>query len=49
MKKKLAALDMRIQIGAVAVLVLLVAIAGYMFVVSPQHAEAAKLQKQIHA
>ena len=49
MKKKLAAIDMRIQIGAVCFLVLLVAIAGYMFVVSPQHAQAAKLQKQIDA
>jgi Tfp pilus assembly protein PilO len=48
-KKKLAALDMRIQIGAVVFLVLLVAIGGYMFVVSPQHAQAAKLQKQIDA
>jgi len=46
-KKKLAAIDMRIQIGAVAFLVLLVGIAGYMFVVSPQHAQAAKLQTQI--
>lgn len=49
MKKKLAALDMRIQIGAVAFLVLLVGIGGYMFVVSPQHAKVAKLQKQIDA
>ena len=49
MKKKLAALDLRIQIGAVVFLVLLVAIGGYMFVVSPQHAQAAKLQKQIDA
>ena len=49
MKRKLAALDMRIQIGAVVFVVLLVAIGGYMFVVSPQHAQAAKLQKQIDA
>ena len=49
MKKKLTAIDMRIQIGAAAFLVLLVGIAGYMFVVSPQHAQAAKLQTQIDA
>ena len=49
MKKKVLALDMRIQIGAVLFLVLLVGIAGYMFVVSPEHAKAAKIQTQIDA
>ena len=49
MKKKLLALDLRIQIGAVSFLVLLVGIAGYMFVVSPEHAKAAKIQTQIDA
>jgi Tfp pilus assembly protein PilO len=48
-KKKLAALDVRIQVGAVGFLLLLVAVAGYMFVVSPQGAQAAKIQKQIDA
>lgn len=47
MKKKLAKLDMRLQIGAAVLGVLLLAVAGYMFVVSPQSAQAAKVQKQI--
>jgi Tfp pilus assembly protein PilO len=46
MKKKISALDIRLQIGAVVVLVVLVAFAGYKFVVAPQNATAAKLQKQ---
>jgi Tfp pilus assembly protein PilO len=46
-KKKLAALDMRIQIGAAVFAVLLFGYAGYSFVVSPQHAKAAELQHQI--
>lgn len=49
MKKKLATLNIKIQFGLVAVGVLLVAVAGYMFVVSPQHAQAAKLQTQVEA
>lgn len=49
MKKKLAALNIKIQFGLVAVAVLLIGVAGYMFVVSPQHAQAAKLQTQVEA
>jgi Tfp pilus assembly protein PilO len=45
-KKKLAALDMKIQLGGIALLLLLVGFGGYTFVVSPQHAQAAKLQIQ---
>jgi hypothetical protein len=45
-KRKLAALDRRIQFGAIGFGLLLFAIAGYMVVVSPQGAKAAKLQKQ---
>jgi Tfp pilus assembly protein PilO len=46
LKKKIAKLDVRIQFGAIGFLVLLIGIAGYMLVVSPQHAKAAQLQKQ---
>jgi Tfp pilus assembly protein PilO len=46
MKKKIAALDKRIQIGAMVFLVLVLGYLGHMFVVSPQSASAAKLQKQ---
>jgi Tfp pilus assembly protein PilO len=46
MKKKLAALDMRIQFGAVAFLLLAFAYFGHSMVVAPQGAKAAKLQKQ---
>jgi Tfp pilus assembly protein PilO len=49
LKRKLAKLDLRIQFGAVGFLVLLIGIAGYMLVVSPQHAKAAKLQQQADA
>lgn len=49
MKKKLAALDMRLQIGGVVLGLVLLAVAGYMFVVSPQGAQATKLQTQIDA
>jgi Tfp pilus assembly protein PilO len=49
MKKKLAALDMRLQIGLVVLGLILIAAAGYMFVVSPQGAQATKLQTQIDA
>jgi Tfp pilus assembly protein PilO len=45
-KKKLAALDIRIQLGAVVFVLILFAAACYMFVISPQHAKAAKLQEQ---
>lgn len=47
MKKKLAKLDPRIQIGIAVVGVILFAVVGHMFVVSPQNAQAAKIQKQI--
>jgi Tfp pilus assembly protein PilO len=45
-KKKLAALDLKFQLAGIGVLLLIVGFAGYTFVVSPQHAAAAKLQKQ---
>lgn len=47
MKKKLSALDMRLQVGLAVLGVLLVGLLGYMFVVSPQSAEASKLQVQV--
>lgn len=49
MKKKLASLDKRAQFALVAVGLLLVAVGGYMYVVSPQNAQAAKLQAQVDA
>jgi Tfp pilus assembly protein PilO len=49
MKKKLAALDMRLQIGGVVVGLLAMTVAVYMFVVSPEGAKASKLQTQIDA
>jgi Tfp pilus assembly protein PilO len=49
MKKKLAALDLRIQLGAIAFLLLLFAYGAYAVVVSPQGAKAAKLQKDADA
>jgi Tfp pilus assembly protein PilO len=45
-KKKLAGLDLRIQFGAIAFLLLLFAYGGYTMVVAPQGVKAAKLQKQ---
>jgi Tfp pilus assembly protein PilO len=48
-KKKLAALDMRIQFAAVAFLLLIIGYAGYSMVVAPQGAQAAKLQRQADA
>src|SRR3954452_12530060 len=48
-KKKLAGLDMRLQIGGVVVGLLLVAFLAHHFVVAPQGAKAAKLQEQIDA
>ena len=48
-KKKLAAIDLRLQIGLVALALVLLGVAGYMFVVSPQGAKATKLQQQIDA
>jgi Tfp pilus assembly protein PilO len=48
-KKKLKALPLKVQLGAVAFGIVLLFVLGYMFVVSPQHASAAKLQKQVDA
>jgi Tfp pilus assembly protein PilO len=45
-KKKLAGLDKRIQLGGVVLVLILFAAGAYKFVISPQHAEAAKLQTQ---
>jgi Tfp pilus assembly protein PilO len=45
-KKKLAALDVRIQFGAIGFALLLLAVLGYMTVVSPENAKATQLQKQ---
>lgn len=49
MKKKLAALNLKVQLGLVALGLLVLAFAGHSFVVSPQSAETAKLQTQIDA
>jgi len=46
-KKKLAALDLKIQLAGVGFALVLVAAVGYMFVISPLHAEATKLQAQV--
>jgi hypothetical protein len=48
-KKKLAALDKRIQFGAIGILILVVGYLANMMLVSPQNASAAKLQKQTDA
>jgi Tfp pilus assembly protein PilO len=48
-KKKLAALDIKVQLGIVAVILIGVGFAGYTFVVAPQGAQAKSLQKQIDA
>jgi Tfp pilus assembly protein PilO len=45
-KRKLAALDIRLQFGAIGFALILLALVGYMMVVSPQGAKATKLQKQ---
>lgn len=47
--KKLSSLDLRIQLALVAVGLVVLAVAAYMLVVSPQHAEAAKLRQQVSA
>ena len=49
MKKKLAGLDMRLQIGGVIVGLLLLGFLAHHFVVAPQGAKAAKIQTQIDA
>jgi Tfp pilus assembly protein PilO len=48
-KKKLKALDVRAQGAIAGVLVLLVAVVGYMMVVSPQYAQGAKLRTELSA
>jgi Tfp pilus assembly protein PilO len=45
-KKKLAAVDLKFQLIGIAVLLLVVGFAGYTLIVSPQGAQAAKLQQQ---
>lgn len=47
MKAKLAALDLKIQLGGVVLLLLVLGFVGHMMVVSPVGAQAAKLQQQI--
>jgi Tfp pilus assembly protein PilO len=49
MKKKLAALDIRIQFGAIVLLLLVFAYGAHTLVVAPQGAKAANLQKQADA
>jgi Tfp pilus assembly protein PilO len=49
MKKKLAALDIRIQFGAIAFLLLVFAYGAHTLVVAPQGAKATNLQKQADA
>jgi Tfp pilus assembly protein PilO len=44
-KKKLAALDLKIQLGGVAFVLLVLGFGGYTLLVSPKHAQAAKVQK----
>jgi hypothetical protein len=46
-KRRLAKLDPRLQYGLVGLLVVIVAAAGYMLVVSPKGAQVSQLQKQI--
>lgn len=46
MKKKIAALDRRIQFAAVGFMILILAFVAHTLVVSPENATAAKLQKQ---
>lgn len=49
MKKKLAGLDIRVQLAGAVLAVVLVGIAGFMLVISPKGAEAAKIQRQAEA
>jgi Tfp pilus assembly protein PilO len=48
-KKKLAALDPRLQFGAIGFVLLLLAVAGYLGIVSPEGAKAMKVQKEAAA
>lgn len=47
MKKKLASLDLKVQLALIAVGLLVIAVSGYMFVISPQGAQASKLQSEV--
>ncbi len=49
MKKKLAALDLKIQLAGIGILLVIFLALGYMLVVSPQHAQAKKVQAQVDA
>ncbi len=49
MKKKLAALDQRVKIGGAVLVAVIFGVLGNMLVVSPKHAEAAKLRKETTA
>jgi Tfp pilus assembly protein PilO len=49
MKKKLAALDIRIQLGAIAFLLVLFGYGAYTMAVAPQGAKASKLQQKADA
>jgi hypothetical protein len=46
-KRRLAKLDPRLQYGLVGLLVLILGVAGYLLVVSPEGAQVTKLQSQI--
>jgi len=46
-KKKIAALDMRIQLAVVVILLVGVAAGGYLFMVAPLGTQALKLQQQV--
>jgi Tfp pilus assembly protein PilO len=48
-KKKLAALDPRLQFGAIGLGLVLLAVAGYLGIVSPEGAKAMKVQKEADA
>ncbi|MCW2965904.1 MAG: hypothetical protein JWO17_3156 [Actinomycetia bacterium] len=49
MKKKLAALDPRLQFGAIGLGLLLLTVAGYLGIVSPEGVKATKVQKEADA
>ena len=49
MKRKLAALDPRLQFGGVGLGLLLLVVAGYLGIVSPEQAKATKVQAQADA
>ncbi len=47
MKKKLAALDLKVQIGLVVAGLLVFAVAGYMLVISPKQAQVSQVRAQV--